>query len=138
MSNEKSSKENMKSNMIGAREYYTRMFKQLMEWGEPMGRHNDLYAHGTHRVLGNEENHYIYDLGFLTGDMPYHGWTGDDATNERDIEKRVSTAYYCLVKALAEAIGYDYEEYDPKSSMYEYHLKDLDVNKVLDWRKNHG
>lgn len=57
--------------------------------------------------------------------------------SERDIEKRISTAYYCLVKALAEAIGYDYEEYDPKSSMYEYHLKDLDVNKVLDWRSKH-
>lgn len=138
MSNEKSSKETMKSNMLGSREYYTKMFKELMEWGEPMGNHNNLYAHGTHSVLGNEENHYIYDVGYMMCDMGYHGWIGESGQNERDIEKRVSTAYYCLVKALAEAIGYDYEEYDPKSSMYEYHLKDLDVNKVLDWRKNNG
>lgn len=133
---EKVNKKDMKSNMLGAIKTYTEMFKCLMEWGEPMGRHNELYSHGTHRVLGNEENHYIYDLGFLTGDMPYHGWIDERATSEKDIEKRVSTAYYCLVKVLAEAIGYDYEEYDPESSMYKYHLKDLDVNKILDWGEN--
>lgn len=128
----------MKSNMYGAIKAYTQMFKQLMEWGEPMGKHNNLYSGGTHRVLGNEENHYIFDLGFMLGDMPYHGWNGDGATNEKDIEKRVSTAYYCLVKVLAEAIGYDYETFDPESSMYHYHLKDLDVDKVLNWRENNG
>lgn len=126
----------MKSNMQGAVSEYKKMFKHLMNWGEPMGNHNDLYSHGTHRVLGNEEGHYIYDVGYTMSEMGYHGWIGESGKNERDIQKRISTAYYCLVKALAEAIGYDYEQYDPKSSMYKYNLKDLDIDKVLNWREN--
>lgn len=126
----------MKSNMQGTVEIYQKMFKVLMDWGEPMGSHNDLYSHGTHRILENEEGHYIYDIGYIMGDMEYHGWIGDDAKSERAIQKRISTAYYCLVKALAEAIGYDYKEYDPNSSMYKYDLKDLDVDKVLNWRED--
>lgn len=129
----------MRSNMSGAINTYTKMFKELMEWGEPMGKHNNLYSGGTHRVLGNEEGHYIYDIGYSVGEIPYHGWSGEEVKNERDIEKRISTAYYCLVKALAEAIGYDYEKYDPNSSMYRYHLEKLDVDSVLKWREeNHG
>ncbi len=123
----------MKSNMTGAINLYTKMFKEIMDWGEPEGSHNNLYSHGTHRVLGNENGHYIDNLGHLISDIPWHGWEGKDGDNERDIEKRISTAYYCLVKVLAEAIGYDYEQYDPESRMYEYHLKDLDVDKVLKW-----
>lgn len=123
----------MKSNMSGAYKTYRDMFKQIMNWGEPMGKHNDLY-HGTHPILGNEDGHYIYDLEWTIGDMAYHGWSGESAKNEREIYKRVSTAYYCLVKALSEAIGYDYEKYDPESSMYEYDLKNLNVDEVLNWR----
>lgn len=124
----------MKSNMSGAYQTYRKMFKQIMNWGEPMGSHNDLYAHGTHDVLGNQDDNYIYDLGYTIGDMGYHCWTGEAANNERDIYDRVSMAYYCLVKTLAEAIGYDYEKYDPESSMYKYDLKDLNVDEVLKWK----
>ena len=123
----------MKSNMTGALENYKKMFKEIMSWGEPMGNHCDLYK-VTHPVLGNEEGHFIYNLGYDIGEMGYHGWVGEAAMNEVDIEKRVSMAYYCLVKALAEAIGYDYEKYDPESLMYKYHLKDLNIDEVLKWK----
>ena len=123
----------MKSNMSGAYQIYRDMFKQIMNWGESMGNHNDLYAHGTHTVLGNQGDNYIYDLGYSISEMRYHYWTGEAANNERDIYKKVSKAYYCLVKTLAEAIGYDYEKYDPESSMYKYYLKDLNVDEVLKW-----
>lgn len=124
----------MKSNMNGAVRDYTDMFKQIMNWGEPMGNHNDLYAHGTHIILGNQGDNYIYDLGYSIRDMEYHGWQSESASKERDIYEKVSTAYYCLVKSLAEAIGYDYEKCDPESSMYKYHLKDLNVDDILKWK----
>lgn len=131
-------RKNMKSNMVGAINTYREMFKRLMEWGEPMGRHNSLYSNGTHKVLQNNEEHFIDDLDHVMSDMGFHGWIGDAGRNERDINKRIETAYYCLVKALSDAIGYDYEEYDPESPMYKYHLKDLDVDKVLSWREEEG
>jgi len=119
--------------MSGAVNIYKKMFKEIMNWGEPMGNHNDLYK-GTHPILGNEDGHFIYDLGYDIDEMGYHGWVGEAARNEVDIEKKVSMAYYCLVKVLAEAIGYDYEKYDPESPMYKYHLKDLNVDEVLKWK----
>ena len=124
----------MKSNMSSAYQVYRDMFKQIMNWGEPMGNHNDLYAHGTHNVLGNQDDNYIYDLGCFIEDMGFHCWKGDAANNEKYIYEKVSQIYYCFVKTLAEAIGYDYEKYDPGSSMYKYHLKDLNVDEVLKWK----
>lgn len=62
----------MKTNMSGAYQTYREMFKQIMNWGEPMGNHNDLYAHGTHNILGNQDDNFIYDLGYSIGDMGYH------------------------------------------------------------------
>ena len=121
----------MKTNLRGTHDIYRKMFKQIMNWGEPMGNHNDLYQHGTHPILGNQDDNYIFNLGYLIEDLPYHNGNRDTIKRENDIYERISKAYYCLVKVLSEAIGYDYEKYDPESPMYQYHLKNLNVNEIL-------
>lgn len=121
-----------KTKMSGAFEDYLKMFKQVMYWGtSQMSSH--YYQHGTHKVLGNEDGHYLYDLGWSISEMGYHGWSGDAAKNERDIYNKVETAYYYLLKSLAEAIDFEYTDED----VWKYHLKDIDTDDMLElYKKN--
>lgn len=117
----------MKSNLSGAITEYQQMFKKIMNWDEP--------TNGTHSILGNGEGHHLYNTGWALNDMRFYGWKDNTAKNEREINRRIEVAYWCLLKSLAEAIGYDYEKYGNESSVYQYHLKNLDVDKILNWRE---
>lgn len=117
-----------KSNMSGAYDIYRQMFKQIMWWDlSPKETGNTYFKDGTHQVLGNEDGHYLYDLGWSMGDMGYHGWSGPAAENECNIYNKVETAYFYLLKSLAEAIGFEYTD----ESVWKYHLKDIDTDDML-------
>lgn len=116
-----------KSKMSGMVHNYTEMFKDIMNWdsSEPESKY---YQHGTHKILGNERGHYLYDAGYALDDMGYHGWSGEPAKNEVDIYNKIETSYLYLLKSLAEAIGFEYEEED---SVWKYHLKDINTDDIL-------
>lgn len=116
-----------KSRMRGMVQNYREMFKDIMNW-DSLESESKYYQHGTHKVLGNERGHYLCDAGYGLSDMGYHGWSGDDAKNEVEIYNKIETSYLYLLKSLAEAIGFEYEEED---SVWKYHLKDIDTNDIL-------
>jgi hypothetical protein len=117
-----------KSNMLGAYDIYRQMFKQIMWWDlSPKETGNTYFKNDTHKVLGNEDNHYLYALGWSMSDMGYHGWSGSAAENERNIYNKVETAYFYLLKSLAEAIGFEYTDED----IWKYRLKDIDTDDML-------
>ena len=60
--------------------------------------------------------------------MPYFGWTGEAAKNEREIYEKIELSYLYLLKSLAEAIGFEYEDED---SVWKYHLKYINTDDIL-------
>lgn len=120
-----------KSRMSGMVHDYTEMFKDIMNW-DTGDAESKYYQHGTHKVLGNERGHYLYNAGWALSDMGYHGWSGEAAENERKIFDKVETSYLYLLKSLAEAIGFEYTDED---SVWKYHLKDIDTDDILKLKK---
>lgn len=116
-----------KSKMIGMVKNYREMFKDIMNWdtGEAESKY---YQHGTHKVLGNERGHYLWDAGYALSDMGFHGWEGEAAKNEKEIYEKIELSYLYLLKSLAEAIGFEYTDED---SVWKYHLKHINTNDIL-------
>lgn len=117
----------MKTKMHGLFEDYRKMFKKIMHWDDD-DCDPRYYAHGTHPVLGNEDDHYIYSASYALGEAGWHGWSGEALKNENDIFDKIEISYLYLLKSLAEAIGYEYSEED---SVWKYHLKDIDTDDIL-------
>lgn len=117
----------MKSNMSGIYYDYREMFKKIMNWdtGDSDPR---FYGHGTHPVLGNQEGHYLYNIGWSLSDAPFHGWEGEALRNELTIYHKVQESYQYFLKSLAEAIGYEFPE---DQDVWKYYLKDIDTNDIL-------
>ena len=117
----------MKTKMNGLFNDYRIMFKKIMHWND-----DDVdpryYAHGTHPVLGNEDDHYLYDAGYAIGEAGWHGWEGDALQNEKDIYNKIEISYLYLLKSLAEAIGYEYSDED---TVWKYHLKNINTDDIL-------
>lgn len=120
-----------KSNMNGAINAYTEMFKSIMNWNSSE-MDSRWHQHGTHKVLGNEDGHYIFNLSWALGDMGFHGWSSTPAKNENEIFQKVTIAYYYLLKTLAEAIGFEYPE---EESVWKYDLQYIDTNDLLTFHK---
>ena len=116
-----------KSRMNGMVKNYTEMFKDIMNW-DNSEMDSKYYQNGTHKVLGDERGHYLWNSGYTLDDMGFHGWAGEAAQNEREIYKKIETSYLYLLKSLAEAIGFEYEEED---SVWKYHLKYIDTDDIL-------
>lgn len=112
--------------MSGLYRDYVNMFKDIMNWDES-NPESKYYQHGTHKVLGNERGHYLWNAGYAMGDMGFHGWDGDAAKNERDTYKKIETAYFYLLKALAEAIDFEWTD----ESVWKWHLQDIDTDDIL-------
>lgn len=117
----------MKTKMNGLFNDYRIMFKKIMHWND-----DDVdpryYAHGTHPVLGNEDDHYLYGAGYALGDAGWHGWDSDALQNEKDIYNKIEISYLYLLKSLAEAIGYEYSDED---TVWKYHLKNINTDDIL-------
>lgn len=121
----------MESRMFGATETYLTLFKRIMSW-DSFDKQSPYYSHGTHKILGNEEGHELWELGYSLSEMDYHGWRDDPADdeladNERQIFDKVETAYLYLLKSLAEAIGFEYTD----ENVWKYHLQYIDTNDIL-------
>jgi len=116
----------VKTKMNGLFNDYRIMFKKIMHWNDDVDPR--YYAHGTHPVLGNEDDHYLYDARYALGDAGWHGWDGDALQNEKDIYNKIEISYLYLLKSLAEAIGYEYSDED---TVWKYHLKNINTDDIL-------
>ena len=87
-----------KSKMKGIVQDYQQMYDAIKNWNEspPPGP-----------VTGG---YYIYGMGWSIDDMPYHGWIGADADNERYHYKEVRKAHKALKVALQNALGIEQTE----------------------------
>lgn len=97
-----------KSKMSGMVSDYKKMYDAIKNWDEtspPTKRLED----GT---FYNEPGHYIYGMGWVLGDMGFHGWTGDAAKNEVYHYEEVSKAHKALKVALQHALGIEQIEKD--------------------------
>ena len=69
-----------KSNMSGMVSDYQKMYDAIKNWNESS-------------FDKESKDHYLYGMGWAIDDMPYHGWTGDAAENER--HHYVPVCYIC-------------------------------------------
>lgn len=88
----------IKSRMSGMVSDYQKMYDAIKNWNEapPAGEVKDGY--------------YIYGMGWAIDDMPYHGWTGKNANNERYHYNEVRKAHKELKVALQNALGIEQTE----------------------------
>lgn len=84
---------------------YQKMYDVIKNWNEasPQSRIEN-------GVIINEEGHYIYGMGWVLGDMPFHGWTGNVAKNEWYHFEEVRKAHKLLKVALQNALGIEQVE----------------------------
>lgn len=89
-----------KSRMSGAVADYQKMYNVIKNWNEasPPTR----FVNGE---IYNEEGHHIYDMGWVIGDMVFHGWSDKAAENERHHYEEVRKAHKALKVALQNALG---------------------------------
>ena len=121
----------MNTRIYGLQQDYVKMFKKIMHWddGDVDPRH---YAHGTHPILGNEDDHYLYNAGYALSDGGYYGFSDKIMQKERETYDKIEISYLYLLKSLAEAIGYEYADTD---SVWKYGLKDINTDDILKLRK---
>ena len=124
-----------KTRMLGAYETYLKMFKKIMFW-DISQRDVEKYENKAYKTPDNQDdNDYLYGLGWAMEDIGFHGWEGQAAKNEIENYDKVLTAYRYLMKALAEAI--DFEDMD--NEIWEYDFKNIDTNDLLElYKKNKG
>ena len=93
-----------KTRMSGMFECYENLYNEVIQWGYDCPKDSD-----------SKLKEIIYGMGYTIGDMPYHGWTGEPANDERKTFKAVEDAYRQLLFALEDAIG-------KESLVYKSHL----------------
>lgn len=81
-----------KSRMSGMVSDYQKMYDVIKNWDESS-------------FNKESKDHYIYGMGWVIGDMAYHGWTGDAAKNERHHYDEVKKTHKALKIALQNALG---------------------------------
>lgn len=120
-----------KTRMSGAYNTYLKMFKTIMFW-EASPIEVKKYKNEKYKTPDNQDD-CLYGLGWAMDDIYYHGWDGEAARNEIDNYNKVSTAYRYLMKALAEAIGFE----DMNNDIYKYVFKNIDTNDLIElYKKN--
>ena len=120
-----------KTRMSGAYNTYLKMFKTIMFW-EASSIEVKKYENEKYKTPDNQDD-YLYGLGWDMDDIYYHGWEGEAAKNEIENYNKVLTAYRYLMKTLAEAIDFE----DMNNNIWKYVFKDIDTNDLIElYKKN--
>lgn len=123
----------MKTKVCLLLDYYQKMFKKIMHWGDNDYDLRYYEENGRSSILGKEEDHYLYDAVSCLEDVVLNdneSWFNELWQHEIEMFDKIEFSYFYLLKSLAEAIGYKYPENDRLGKI----LKKIDTDDILKLR----